>query len=158
MLLVTISHHSIVFLFNVYSIRRRSGRNLETFWLKWCSLSLVTLSLVYFSPNSSLDLVFLSRSSNGYSILFFFWLLCSNTILICVSPVVSALFATTNILTVNTQHFYSNLKQLRVSAAQGSHHQSVYCRNVKGEIYTAVGFEDLTKGSLALTVCVIIVF
>jgi hypothetical protein len=41
-------------------------------------------------------------------------------------PVVSIQFATTNIQTVNTQHFIIvNLKQLHVSAVQGSHHQAM---------------------------------
>jgi hypothetical protein len=65
----------------------------------------------------------------------------------CVIPVVSALFATINILTVNTQPFFIvNLKQLHVSAVQDSRHQPIYFRNVKGDNYTAVDFQELERG------------
>jgi len=44
----------------------------------------------------------------------------------CAIPIVSIQFATTNIQAVNTQHFIIvNLKQLHVSAVQGSHHQAM---------------------------------
>ena len=42
----------------------------------------ITLSLVYFCPNSFLDPLFYNKSSKYCSILFFSWLLFSNTILI----------------------------------------------------------------------------
>ena len=73
----------------------------------------------------------------------------------CVTRVVSVLFARIYIQTVNTEHFFVvNLKQLHVSAVQGTHHQPIYFRNVKGDTYIAVDFKELTKGSLSLTVCV----
>jgi len=71
-----------------------------------------------------------------------------------VIPVVSIIFATINIQTLNTEHFFIvNLKQLHVSAVQDSHHQPIYVRNVEGDKCIAVDFKELTKGSLTLTVC-----
>ena len=47
-------------------------------------------------------------------------------------------YETIKIETVNIQHFIVvNLKQLLVSAVQGSHHQAIYFRNVREEDYIA---------------------
>jgi hypothetical protein len=56
----------------------------------------------------------------------------------CVIPILPLQYETIRIETVNTQHFIIvNLKQLHVSAAQGSHHQAIYFRNVREENYIA---------------------
>ena len=45
---------------------------------------------------------------------------------------------TIKIETINTQHLIIvNLKQLHVSAVQGSHHQAIYLKNVREENYIA---------------------
>jgi len=47
-------------------------------------------------------------------------------------------YETIKIETVNTQHIsIVNLKQLHVSAVQGSHHEAIYFRNVNEENYIA---------------------
>ena len=47
-------------------------------------------------------------------------------------------YETIKIETVNTHHLIIvNLKQLHVSAVQGSHHQAIYLKNVREENYIA---------------------
>ena len=53
-------------------------------------------------------------------------------------PIVPVQYETIKIETVNTQHLsIVNIKQLHVSAVQGSHHQAIYLRNVREENYIA---------------------
>ena len=64
--------------------------------------------------------------------------LCLNVswlMLMCAIPVVSIQYATVKIQSGNTQYVIkANLKQLHVSAVQGSHHQAMYFRMYRKKI------------------------